>query len=406
MHLRARWNGLGKRIRLKRLRKAWRVLVVLSVVIGLVSGIITMYGFLYPQSTQNTKTFTTKIFTTQKTLLYSTLVRTVHEDRWSEPKQLTVGRSEEYQPSISQDSGGKIWVFFVSDMSGKPQIYYMTSADKGQTWFSPEEFVAAHENTEQTIDETGYPMVGSPSALFEDSRGKMWIAWQRWTAPSQSDIWYSSSEDMGMTWSDKRCLISYPDDDTSLSFLEDGNEIWIVWRSFGISFNWDIWYAKTIDSGTSWTSPKKVTSDGLRHDYCRALKDSQGIIWIFYTGLTSPYEPETAEIYYKTTWDKGASWLEQKQVTFAVSEKNIFDVAESDTDVFVFYTNRYDPNIWYVTSSDGGLTWSSTSVLSPSPGYDGNPSAYSFGKDLWVVWESDRTGNMDIWYSSLPTLAS
>jgi hypothetical protein len=62
-----------------------------------------------------------------------------------------------------------------------------------------------------------------------------------------------------------------------------------------------------------------------------------------------------------------------------------------------------DYDIWYITSDDDGLTWSTPVALTGDAGRDWFPSILcaSDGK-LWVFWSSDRTGvdEYDIWYTS------
>jgi len=43
---------------------------------------------------------------------------------WSNDTQLTNNKSNNSDPTIIQDSGGKIWVVFVSDRSGNMDIWY------------------------------------------------------------------------------------------------------------------------------------------------------------------------------------------------------------------------------------------------------------------------------------------
>jgi sialidase-1 len=62
-----------------------------------------------------------------------------------------------------------------------------------------------------------------------------------------------------------------------------------------------------------------------------------------------------------------------------------------------------DYDIWYITSDDDGLTWSTPVALTGDAGRDWFPSILcaSDGK-LWVFWRSARTGvdEYDIWYTS------
>ena len=58
-------------------------------------------------------------------------------------------------------------------------------------------------------------------------------------------------------------------------------------------------------------------------------------------------------------------------------------------------------DLFYKTSPDNGLTWSTDTLLTVDPGWDANPSIIQTvdGK-IWVVWQSDRFENYDIFYKT------
>ena len=57
--------------------------------------------------------------------------------------------------------------------------------------------------------------------------------------------------------------------------------------------------------------------------------------------------------------------------------------------------------IWYRTSVDGGVTWSAERQLTTDSNRDSNPILFQMtDHKVWIVWQSDRSGNPDIWYKS------
>jgi hypothetical protein len=310
---------------------------------------------------------------------------------WSPPRQLVTGPPDLAGPTISHDSSGKLWVLFTTEGPGSTrQLSYMTSTDLGVTWSSPQPFPPAQAPAN--------PHYIADSCLFQDSHGRLWAAWGRWTGPSEEDIYFSTSNDLGVTWSDSRLLVSYPDVDGSPCFAEIGNEVWLFFSSWGISYNWDIYYIKTSDGGLTWSSPQGVVVDSFRHDCCSVLRDSAGKVWLVYSNLTSPYDPHTSDLWYITTVDNGQTWSLPKQLTSFPSEEEHPTIVQYRGVYYVFYFDRYSTDVLYVASDEGGSTWSTV------PGRINDPTvaqhylyATVIADRIFVVWQSKMvTGNMDI----------
>jgi len=311
---------------------------------------------------------------------------------WSTPVQLTSDPANDGSVSIYQDSSGKIWVLFTSDRSGAPQIWYIASTDQGATWSSPQLFPPAQVPSGAHYLAQAY--------LFEDSKGRLWAAWGRWTGSSQEDIYFATSDDLGATWSDSRLLVSYPDVDGTPCFVEVGTEVWLVFSSWGISYNWNIYCIKTSDGGSTWTSPQGIVISPFRHDWVNVLKDSTGKIWVVYNNTTSPYDPHTSNTWYVTTSDGGSTWSEQRQITSFPSEEMCQTIIEYQCSFYAFYFDRYYPDVCYVASHDSGTTWSNTPERIPDPTIDQHYlDACVIGNSIWVVWMSREAGSWDIWVS-------
>jgi len=58
--------------------------------------------------------------------------------------------------------------------------------------------------------------------------------------------------------------------------------------------------------------------------------------------------------------------------------------------------------IYYLRSTDGGVTWDSPTRLTESPGPSARPSIAMAGNDLHVVWFDGRDGNAEIYYKHSP----
>lgn len=298
-------------------------------------------------------------------------------------------------PSLFQDLTGKIWVFYASRSDSYPysrkSIFYITSTDMGNTWSDEAELMPTHEDGPE-LD----PSAGGPCA-FEDSTGKIWVAWQRWTAPGISDVYYTTSTDGGITWSTREVLVAYPGDDNNGCFIEVEGQVWYIFCPYYLS-SWDVHYMKW--NGTIWSDPYAITSDSEPHHYgAGAIVDSRGTIWVTYErGYGGGSGDE--DIWYKTSPDNGATWSPAQQITFTAGSENQPRIVEYSGTIYIFYwTGEESPtrDIWYLTSEDYGSAWSGPRQLTTDPNMDNHVWASQIGMQLWAVWRTDRSGNHDIW---------
>ena len=106
------------------------------------------------------------------------------------------------------------------------------------------------------------------------------------------------------------------------------------------------------------------------------------------------------EIYYKRSTDGGSSWGADTRLTSDVAISEYSSVSVSGSVVHVAWEDRRDGNyeIYYKRSTDGGSNWGTDTRLT-------NNSAISYlscvsvsGSVVHVVWQDDRDGNYEIYY--------
>ena len=228
-------------------------------------------------------------------------------------------------------------------------------------------------------------------AIARTDDGKLWVVWDSWR--SDNNIWYKTSDDNGATWSADTQLTTDPgsDYDPAIMQASDGT-IWVAWYSWR-SGNADIWYKTSTDGGVTWSDAVQLTTDP-NSDYGPAItQTSDGTIWIVWYS----YRSGNADLWCKTSIDGGASWSAEAQI-----DGNCCHYRPSLTvagDGVMWLASERNDDIWYQFSSDNGATWSAPQQWTRFVGYDDYPNLAALsGNRVGLVWQSNRSGNDDVWF--------
>jgi len=276
-------------------------------------------------------------------------------------------------------------------------LYYASapaqSASLATAWSSP---VPLHSG--QT---TGH-------CLVLDPQGRLHVALTR-VAPV-SGVYYAQSADGGATWSELVEVSSYGAD-TLVSDIRMATDsvgrLHLVWQETPMSTGWPpiaILYARSEDSGQSWTVPGVVDEkdSSYREDAGPGMigvgtagADQVHLVW---------YGPPIGYRTHQWSDDGGVTWSEPREIADRALEFRQFTgepmLMEDGTGAvhLVTSSNGIQHAIWR------GGQWSVPDQL-PGGDYNAlNPrAAIGLGNTIHVVWFDDS--DFEIWYSSLPISA-
>jgi len=289
-------------------------------------------------------------------------------------------------PAIAVEASGKLHVIWQDDTSGNHEIYYKKSTDKGATWATGKKLTST----------SGYS--GNPAIAVELS-GKLHAVWQD-DSTGNYEINYKKSPDGGATWTiNKRLTWTSGASQNPDIAVDASGHIHAVWYD-DIAGNQEIFYAKSIDNGATWTSGKRLSwnaggseAPGIEVDG----SDNLHVIWRDDT-------PGNEEIFYAKSTDNGASWIAARRLTWTSGgswSPDIF-VDSSDNLNVVWYDNTSgNGEIYHKKSQDGGATWTANKRLTwnSANSYDPVIAVNSAG-NIFVVFCDDTLGVSEIYYKN------
>lgn len=309
---------------------------------------------------------------------------------WSEEVAVARGPTFDSYPYITQDSGGRYWITFVSEREGNYSVF-ITSSPDGAAWSEPIEV------TKDAMD--SFPL------MIQDRNGLYWLAFTRLVGrPNKFDIFLMSSTD-GTTWSEPRQITSAPSNNNYIDFIQDSKgTYWIAFTSER-SGNEDIYITGSRD-GANWSEPIQLSFNMVRRrgdfkcDYKSLIEDSDGALRVYYHCVSpvggiylvkgvgaEPIPPSPTS--YTLDSPYGALTLSQLTPSTYPQEKPSW----SPDGRHIIYTDRaMDPkgDIWTMDTATG-----EKKPISQENASEDFPSFSPDGRE--IVYSSDRGGSMDLW---------
>ncbi len=303
---------------------------------------------------------------------------------WSANRRLTWTSGSSWTPAIAVNGDKNVYVVWYEDMPGNSEIYFKKSTDGGANWTT---------NMRLTYN-TGWSY-GPDIAV--DSLGRLHVVWFDSTT-GDHEIYYKKSSNGGTNWTASRQLTN----NAGLSYCPriaafSTNSLHLVWSDStpGVT---EIYYKKSSDGGANWSTSKRLTwtsGDSVNPDIAVDSSGNPHVAWRDNT-------PGNEEIYYKRSADKGTSWSSDKRLTWnSGTSRNPSIAIGLPDDIHVVWDDDTPGNyeIYYKGSFDGGANWSASFRETGNSGASTSPSiVFNSQGILHVVWYDYTPGNYEIYH--------
>jgi hypothetical protein len=214
------------------------------------------------------------------------------------------------------------------------------------------------------------------------------------------------SDDNGSTWSNTISLPAANLFSSSRAKLwENGEEIWLIYNKNRIAY-----CIKSTDNGLSWSNESDIyifpNPDAVTSINVFETSSNYILIYNYQTNLYNQIE-------YRVSADSGVSWSDKTVILNTEDRTNRFSaVQKSQDEVIIFYSkdnptpfnNIVQSDLYKITTTDGGNTWSEEIKFTNFVGDDNFPNLTSTDDDVYLAFHSDRTtpeGRSGFWYGKL-----
>lgn len=241
-------------------------------------------------------------------------------------------------------------------------------------------------------------------AVAVDTWGNIHVVWEDDTAtPDSHEIYYKKSADGGKSWTTNKRLTWTAGKSTQPALAVDPfGALHVVWQD-DTPGNGDIYYKTSPDNGANWSAGGRIAwTTGISQAPAIAV-DSWGnlhVLWYDYT-------PGNYEIYSMTSTNGGASWSKNQRVTWTSGWSGHPAIAvDTAANLHLVWADETpgSSEIYYKNSLDGGGSWSAGQRLTWNAGISQAPViAVDSSGVLHVAWWDNTPGNAEIYYKKSTT---
>ncbi len=209
------------------------------------------------------------------------------------------------------------------------------------------------------------------------------------------EIYYKRTTDCGITWGNDIRLTNDPNTSLNASIAISNSFVHVVWFD-DRNGNFDIYYIRSTDGGSSWGAETQITTDPNNSGYpsVSALDSLVYIVWGDHrNGIAR-------DVYYMRSADNGSSWGPETQLTNNPGDIRHVSIALSGLDIHALWIDDRDGNyeVYYKRSSDSGTTWGPDTRLTNTPALSEYPLLTASGSIIHVVWSEGPIGTANLFY--------
>jgi hypothetical protein len=307
------------------------------------------------------------------------------------PLCVCLGSKAQYDPTIEvvPNSGVVYSAFLNADRAGGFSTVFTKSADHGATWSTP---VHVYGNVAWT---------DKPELAMDASGKDIYVSWN---GPQGGDLYVGQSHDYGATWTQqkltdsKRYYYAY-----DARVLPDGTVVFAessLVYSGSTTVSGQIWHHVIIsrDRGATWQNVvvakvpvgEPCVAAGCGPDYytgqASVVSDAASHLVLAFEGPSAGGGPQQVQV--ATSSDEGRTWSAPTALSVAgenATGPRLASTGGGDARIWYMQTSGGDNpdawNVWYRSSSDGGLSWRAPVKIDDAPaGAAGYVAAGGFGE--------------------------
>ena len=327
-----------------------------------------------------------------------------------------VGTSFHSTSSAGQHSigcmGDTVYLVWSDERIDPRAVYFSRSTDAGNTW-----------STNIRLSSSNPDLDGATPSLTLDAQGNIYVCYGQYDWSIYNvDVYLTKSTDGGESFSTPLLVndtTRAAQDMPSIAVDSSGEKVFVAWqdtRNSGVTPNFDIYMAKSTDSGLSFLPSVRVDDTGVVDTSdqespsigCTRSGDTVYVVW---SDERNRMSNDNLDIYFSRSVDGCASFEPDILVNDTVGTNQSTQgspslwISKSGNIYIVWRDNRFGPyQVYFAKSIDAGQTFLGHKRVTDTLDSGGIPPSICSCNDsfICVVWKDARTYSQtgdDIYFS-------
>ena len=275
--------------------------------------------------------------------------------------------------------GNNVYVTWQDDETpGNADIFFAASNNNGTSFSTP-------INLSNNTGSSGQPQI----AVSDNNVYVTWID----NTPGNADIFFAASNNNGTSFSTPINLSNNIGTSFSPQIATLGNNVYVTWRD-NTPGNDDIFFAASNNNGTSFGTPINL-SNNTGSSFSPQIAAIGNNVYVTWGDIT----PGNADILFAASNNNGTSFSTPINLSNNTGSSFSPQIAAIGNNVYVTWIDNTPGNadIFFAASNNNGTSFSTPINLSNNTGGSFNPQiAASGNNNVYVTWEDDTPGNIDI----------
>lgn len=288
-----------------------------------------------------------------------------------------------YATITSQDNN--IYVTWQGSFTSNPVVYFTKSKDSGNTFEKPIIISDKSKNS-------AFPQVAS-------NTNHVYVTWIEKSENDTTNVIFSKSDDMGDSFGKTISITSSKETVGIPKIASDGNAVYLLWED-NSKGSYEILLAKSTDSGSTFASPVNVsnTSGSSGAPQMAIANNKIYVVWMDDTN-------KNYEIYFSKSDDGGTSFAQPVNVSNTSGDSGYAQLATYGSNVYIVWTEtisdtNYD--ILFTKSGNDGKTFEKPINISSDTGASGWPQIIVENGGIYISWVDSSPGKFDVYVTKSP----
>ena len=170
--------------------------------------------------------------------------------------------------------------------------------------------------------------------------------------------------------------------------VHSGNNVYVVWMDNSLG-NWEIYFKRSTDSGVTFGNVVNLSNTAGFTNMPTISVSGNNIYVVWHDGISGDYN----EIFFVKSTDSGVTFSSPINLSNTAETSDNPQISASGNNVYITWQERIsrssdggNSEIFFVKSTDSGSTFSSTVNVSNTSSQSHSFQMKTFGSNIYVVW--------------------